>query len=132
MAADRPDVFASSGSTVQAEIEAAMRDSGEGERWESIFLFSSEGLLMARHGFSPAYDEENLLEFAFSLIGVVRLIENDLPVKEIVVKGKEKKRLVFRYFEAWGEQVVLAAVVSGRKGFRRAIGKLMRFIRGLG
>ena len=73
--ADRPDVLASSGSTVQVEIETAMRGLGKGERWESIFLFSSEGLLMARHGFSSAYDEEKLLEFAFSLIGVVRLEE---------------------------------------------------------
>lgn len=130
--ADRPDVLASSGSTVQVEIETAMRGLGKGERWESIFLFSSEGLLMARHGFSSAYDEEKLLEFAFSLIGVVRLVGTDLSVKEIVVKGRTNKRLVFRYFEAWDEQVVLAAVVSGRRSYRRAMGKLMRFIRGLG
>lgn len=114
--------------SIQAKIEAAMKVFGEGVRWESVFLFSSEGLIMARWGMSEDYGEENLLEFSFSLSDLVKLLKDDLPVKEIIIKGIHHKQLVFRYFQAWDNQMVIAAVVSGRKGYRRALGKLIKTI----
>ncbi|MCJ7811880.1 hypothetical protein MUP95_00985 [bacterium] len=114
--------------SVQSKIEMAMKECGEGERWESIFLFSSEGLLMAHSGISSDYSEESLLEFAFSLNDLVKLLRNDLSVKEIIINGIHKKKLVFRYFYAWSNQVVIAAVISGRKGYRRALGRLIKWI----
>jgi hypothetical protein len=101
------------------------------ERWESIFLFSSEGFLMASFGSSSDYDEDHLLELTFSLKDFLELLNDDLGNKEIAVQRIYKKKFIFRYFNAWGEQVVLAAVVSGRKGYRRALGKLIKLIRSL-
>lgn len=121
-----------SGLPIQSEIEAAMEAFRNEERWVSIFLFSSDGLIMASNGSSPDYGEENLLEFAFSLIDSVKLLEDDLPVKEITVKGRNRKTLVFRYFDAWDDELILAAIIAGRKGYRRALGKLIKLIIGLG
>jgi hypothetical protein len=114
--------------TVQETIEKAMRSFGEKDRWESMYLFSSEGLLMAREGKSDAYNEENLLEFAFSLIETVRLLGGNIPVKEITIRGREKKMLIFQYIEAWEEYVILAAVISGKRGYRRAVNKVVKQI----
>ena len=116
---------------VQSIIETAMKDFCNEQRWESIFLYSSEGLLMANAGTSMAYKEENLLEFAFSLMDTVCLLSRDLPIKEIVIRGKEKRLLVFRYFESWGSIHYLTAVIAGRKGYKRAMNKLVKIIRNL-
>lgn len=129
MAEDDTIVSSTSGVPIQQKIEIAMKTFHEEERWESIFLFSSEGLLMASHGTSPVYGEENLLEFAHSLIDMVRLLEDDLPIKEITIRGKEGKKLIFRYFNALEDKLVLAAVASGKRGFRRAMGRLVKLIR---
>jgi metal-responsive CopG/Arc/MetJ family transcriptional regulator len=120
-----------SGTSTQKIIEKAMQSYTAEERWESIYLFSSEGLLMASYGSSNSYHEEKLLEFSFSLIGTVQMLEKNIPIKEIIIKGKEKKWLVFEYLQAWGENMILSAVVSGKKGYRRAIKKVIRQIQNL-
>jgi hypothetical protein len=114
--------------TAQETIERAMHFFGEKDRWESMYLFSSEGLLMAREGKSDTYNEENLLEFAFSLIETVQLLGGNVPVKEIAVRGKERKMLIFQYIEAWGESIILAAVISGKRGYRRAMNQVVKQI----
>ena len=68
------------------------------------------------------------LEFAFSLIESVRLLGNDLSVKEITIRGSERKTMIFKYFNAWDDELILAAVVSGRKGYKRAMGKLIKWL----
>ena len=117
--------------SVQATIESAMQSFQAEERWESIFLFSSEGLLMASVGTSPEYGEEKLLEFSFSLMQAVRSLDRSLPLMEIRLSGRGRRTLVFRLFEGWDEELVLAAVIPGRKGYRRAMNKLIRLIQGL-
>jgi hypothetical protein len=117
--------------SVQEKIESQMQNFFEEERWETIVLFSSEGLLLAACGSSETHNQDNLLEFAFSLIGTTSLLKNDLPVKEITIQSKGRILLVFRFFEAWKETLILAAVVRGRIGYKRAMGKLMKHIRDL-
>ena len=69
---------------LQAKIEAAMDTFQEQDRWETIILFSTEGLPMASHGRAAAVKESDLLQFAFSLIGTVRLLGETEPVKEVL------------------------------------------------
>lgn len=113
--------------SLQEQIESEMVRLGEGTRWEGIFLFSSEGLLLAGQGDPSLYREGDLLEFAFSLVGAIRLLGEDIPVKEITLRGKENRLLSFHYFRALEDQVVLA-VLPSKKGYRRALKKLIRFI----
>jgi hypothetical protein len=116
--------------SIQHLIEADMQRYEKEGRWECAFLFSSEGLLLAKSGLSNSYSEDRLLEFAFSLIQTVRLLEDRPAVKEVQIYGGERKKLVFRYFEAWGEFMILAAVVSDKKGHRRALADVVRQIQG--
>lgn len=113
---------------LQQQLETYMKSFQEEERWEAMTLFSSEGLPMASVGYSLIYNQENLLEFAFSLIESVRLLGDDLPAREITIRGRERKTLVFKYFEAWDDELILAAVVSGRRGYKRAMAKLIKWL----
>ena len=113
---------------IQARIEAAMDTYQEGDRWESIVLFSSEGLPMASQGRGLAYPEGDLLQLAFSLLNAVRLLGEETPVKEVLVHGGEHRVLSFHFFKAWGESVILAVVMTKKRGYRRALTKLIQHI----
>jgi len=110
---------------LQAKIEAAMDTYQEEDRWENIVLFSSEGLPLASHGATEAYREGDLLQLAFSLMDTVRLFGEKAPVKEVLIRGDENRMLSFHFFKAWGEPVILAAVTTRKRGYRRAIAKLV-------
>jgi hypothetical protein len=113
---------------VQARIEAAMDTYKEGDRWECVVLFSSEGLAMARHGTLQAPTEDELLQFGFSLVNAVGLLGEGAPVKEVILRGDEHRLLSFHFFKAWGEPVILAAVTAKKRGYRRAVAKLIYYI----
>lgn len=117
--------------SIQIAIEKCMARFGNEDRWECIQLYSSDGLLMAGHGFSKVYNYDNLLEFSFSLIETINLVDSKIPVKEIVVRGTEHRRLVFRFFTAWDETCILAAVIQGRKGYSRAMTELIKLIQNI-
>ena len=131
MTRDDQDMSPADAMTVQAKIEAVMQEFYDEERWESIFMFSSEGLLMASYGNSPEHKLENILEFNVSLINTIQHLDHHMPVNEMTVREKRGKMIVFSYFEAWREKLSLAAVISGKKGFRRALGRLVKFIQNL-
>lgn len=117
---------------VQSVIEEAMSRFGlEEERWESMALFSSDGLPMASCGESPAYSREELLEFSFSLMETVDLLKSNDGLEEIVIRSRHKRLLVFRYFQAWDDTLILAAVLPGKKAYRRAVGRVIKKIRSL-
>jgi hypothetical protein len=116
---------------VQARIEAAMDEFRAGERWETAILFSSEGLPLASHGSSPAYREDDLLQFTQALISAVRLFGEGAPVREAALYGSGGRVLSFHYFTTWGEDMVLALVTLRKTGYRRAAARLIQFIQGL-
>jgi hypothetical protein len=125
---DRSELSPEPESSLQHRIETFMKQYVEEGRWECILLFSSDGLLMAKSGTSGIYGEDQLLEFAFSLVRAVNLLGGDLPVREILIRGQEHKILVFRYFKAWDEYMVLAVVVPGKKGYRKALTDVVKQI----
>jgi len=110
--------------SVQSRIEQLMKNYCDEERWESIYLFSSDGLLIASYRSESSYTEEILLEFAFTLINGAMLLGNELKVKEILLRDSSRKQLIFHYIKAFDEEFIIAAVSDGRKGFRRAMSRL--------
>jgi hypothetical protein len=121
----------SGGIPVQARVEAAMDMFREGDRWETAILFSSEGLPLASHGSSPAYREDDLLQFAQALISAVKLFGEESPVREAALYGSGGRALSFHYFTAWDEDMVLALVTLRKTGYRRAAARLIQFIQAL-
>jgi len=128
---ENPDIPTTVEPSIQVRIESIMKNYVEEGRWESIFLFSSEGFLMANYGISQIYNEEKLLEFSFSLIDTVKLLGDEPPAKEIIIRGKEKKILIFRYFRALEDDLIIAAIISGKKGYKRALSKVIKLISSL-
>ena len=116
-------------SSPQARIEQQMRQGMKENRWQVMVLFSSDGLIMAHCGHSDA-TEDRLLELAHSFTETILLMEKS-PVKEITVRALHGRLLVFRCFRALDDDLILAAIHAGRKGFRRAMNHLIRLIRSL-
>jgi len=108
---------------IQDSIEDIIRHYSSEERWDSIYIFSSEGLLIASYNNSD-YPEELLLEFAFTLINGANLLGENLKVKEIILRDIKKRQLIFHYVKFSEDELIIAAVSSGKKGFRRAMGRL--------
>lgn len=117
--------------SVQQELESLMTTFLNEGRWSSVVLFSSDGLPMASAGESFEYSHDKLLEFAFSQIETVRMLDSDLPVTEVVIQASRYWMLVFRFFEGGEEQLILAAVVNRKKGYRRAMNQIIRRIQNL-
>ena len=113
----------------QTQIEQRMRLGMEEYRWQVMVLFSSDGLIMAHCGDNND-SEDRLLELAYSFAETIRLLKES-PVKEITVRSHIGRLLVFRCFRALDDNLILAAIHAGRKGYRRAMNTLIRFIQSL-
>ena len=113
--------------SIQSRIESIMREFANEGRWQAIYLFSSEGLPMAGINLGDEIPEDRLLEFAFSLIQTRDLLKETDPAGEILIKGR-KNRMVFTFFTGLESELILAAAVRGRKGYRRAMARLIKTI----
>ena len=108
--------------SIQEKIQQAMIRLGNGGRWQNMILFSEDGLPLASFGKS-AYSEETLLEYAMVLLQTLQVDPN--PMHECVIRGVGRKRLVFRLVQSEDENLLLAAVCSGRKGHYLAMNQLV-------
>ena len=114
--------------SIQETIEELMSHYGRENRWEAIYLFSTDGFPMASYTRAGCYDDSTLLEFSFSLFKTVSLLDSSQNTHEITVQGKKGRLLIFRYFTAWNECLILAAVTTGEKGYKRAMNNLVKTI----
>ncbi len=49
-------------------------------------------------------------------------------VKEMIVEGYNKRKIVFRFFRAFDQEVVLAIVVPPKKSYRNLTNALLKMI----
>ncbi len=115
----------------QAEIETRMKAIVRDGHYEAVYLFSEEGLYLARAHVENSLDEERLAEISLVLNDVQRLA-NTLGkierLKEVFMEGENYRKIIFRFFPAFGQNVVLAAVVPPHKTYRRYTNDLQRLI----
>ena len=115
----------------QAEIETKMRAIVRDGNYEAVYLFSQEGLYLARAHAENTMDEERLAEISLILNDVQRLA-NTLGkierLKEVFMEGENFRKIIFRFFKAFGQNVVLAEVVPPHKTYRRYTNDLQRLI----
>ncbi|MCA9730809.1 MAG: hypothetical protein H6696_19230 [Deferribacteres bacterium] len=115
----------------QVEIETRMRDIVKFGSYEAVYLFSEEGLYLAKAHSDDPLDEERLAEISLILNDVKRLA-NTLGkiqrLKEVFMEGDNFRKIIFRFFTAFGQNVVLAAVVAPHKTYRRYTNDLQRMI----
>ena len=113
---------------IESKLKWAMARYGERRRWKALFLISSEGFTLARYGKTGTYSEDVLLEYAFSLKETAILMEGERNTKEITLQSNHGSRIVFRYFSAWNEPMILIAVIGGKWGYKRAMDRLIEYI----
>jgi len=113
---------------LESKLKWAMARFGERRRWQALILLSSEGYTLARYGNTKPYSEDLLLEFAYSLNDTAILLDGSKSAKEITLQCNRGLRIIYRYFTAWNEPLVLIAVTAGKWGYKRAMDRLIEYI----
>ncbi len=96
-----------------------------------VHLFSTEGLPLAQHYHEPIIDEDRLAELSI-LLQQIREMADVMGkisyVKELIVEGYNHRKIVFRFFRAFEQDVVLAVVVPPYKSYRNLTNSLIKMI----
>lgn len=119
----------------QEKIEAEIRNVVDLGNYEAGFLFSEEGLPLVQVSAGSPCSGDELLEIALSLQQPkekLDALEGFSIVKEILVLGGSRRKLVFRYFQAFEQVVILAIVVPPGKTYRAYTNRIVRTIREVG
>lgn len=115
----------------QVEIEKKMQEIVNHGNYEAVYLFSNEGLHLARAAEKIDNDQDRLAEISLLLNDVQRLANTLGSVerlKEVFMEGENHRRVIFRFFQAFDEQVVLVAVIPPQKAYRRHTNELQKII----
>lgn len=119
----------------QRAIEEKMRAIIALGNCESTHLFSEEGLPIAQ-ATAPnieQVEQDQIAEMAILLQDVRRMssvMGGISQLREIVIEGTNRRKIVFRFFESFGQPVVLAMVVPPNTAYRQRTNELEKLIVG--
>jgi hypothetical protein len=122
--------------TPQATIEKAMQDILAKGFYDAVHLFSDEGLPLATAA-NPAAnghkskDQDSIAEMAILFHNVRRMaaaMADVTSLREVLIEGVNRRKIVFRFFQAFGQEVVLAVVVPANKSYRKVTNELEKLI----
>ena len=117
----------------QAEIESKMAEIVNLGNYESAHLFSDEGLPIAQLTNSAAQpvEQDHVAEMSILLQSVrkMALVMGGISrLREIIIEGENRRRIVFRFFNAFEQPVILAVVVPPNKAYRQRTNELEKLI----
>ncbi len=115
----------------QSVIEDKMRLIVERGNYDMVHLFSDEGLLLAGHTGEGTVDSDSLAELSIMLRQVKKMADvmgKISDIRELLVEGYNKRKIIFRFFHAFGQEVTLAIVVPPRTSYRALTNSLMKTI----
>ena len=118
-------------SAPQALIESKMREIAENGHVEMVILLSNEGLPLAQHYPNKPLEDDNLVELSLLFRQVKKTAETmgDISsVKEMIVEGFNHRKIAFRFFKAFGQEVALVLVVTPKKSYRALTNMLAQTI----
>ena len=123
------------GMPLQTMIEDLLKAMVQEGKYESLFLFSQEGLAIAQHISSGDLREPGVMEISVMIFEVKKAIHklsglSDLH--EVVVEGKDKKKVIFRFIPFLGQTAILVIVVPGRQSYRALTNRVQKAISYLG
>ncbi len=119
----------------QFQIESRMQEILQAGNYDMVHLFSSEGLPLAERYHERVIDKDRLVELAMLLREVKQMADvmgRISDVKELIVEGFNHRKIVFRFFRAFNQEVALAVVVPPKKAYRSLTNQLIRFIEQVG
>lgn len=141
MALDEEVSAAISGTTAEAakmpqvSIEKKMADILAVGTYEAAYLFSDEGLPIAQASSTNGQqvDRDRIAEMAILFHDVRRmasLMGGISRLREVLIEGENHRKIVFRFFQAFGQQVILAVVVPPQKAYKQRTNELEKLIVG--
>ena len=117
----------------QVAIEKKMAEIVQAGSIEAAHLFSDEGLPIAQFASQQNIERDRIAEMAMLLHDVRRmagLMGGISRLREVTIKGENRRKIVFRFFQAFAQQVVLAVVVPPNKAYRQRTNELEKLIVG--
>lgn len=112
-------------------IQDAMRAILESGNYDMVHLFSNEGLPIAESYNNGIVPKERLVELSIlfrELKKMADLMGQISNIKELIVEGNNHRKIVFRFFRAFNQEVVLAIVVPPKKSYRGLTNSLIKTI----
>lgn len=112
-------------------IEQRMKEILDRGNYDMVHLFSQEGLPLAESFSDHVIEKDRLAEMSIlfreleKMADVMGRISN---IKEMIVEGYNQRKIVFRFFSAFNQEVVLAIVVPPKKTYRGLTNSLIRTI----
>jgi hypothetical protein len=112
-------------------IQDAMRAILDSGNYDMVHLFSSEGLPLAECYSNGVVPKDRLVELSIlfrELKQMADLMGKISNIKELILEGNNHRKVVFRFFRAFNQEVVLAIVVPPKKSYRGLTNSLIKTI----
>jgi hypothetical protein len=120
--------------TPQFAIENFMNEVVGMGKYEMGFLFSEDGLPMAEVHGNATIPEDRLIEMSMLFQEVMKMADvmgGISEIREIIIEGANRRKLIFRFFKAFKQNLILALVIPPDKSYRGLTNKLMKLINSL-
>ncbi len=120
----------------QVAIEQKMAETVAAGIYEAAHLFSDEGLPIAQaaSASSQHVERDRIAEMAILFQDVRRmasLMGGISRLREVTIEGENRRKIVFRFFRAFEQQVILAVVVPPNKAYRQRTNELEKLVAGV-
>lgn len=115
----------------QEQIENFMKEVVTVGNYEMAYLISQEGLLLAQSKSAEVIPEDRLVEMAILFQEIQQMADVMAgidEIKELSIEGSNKRKIIFRIFNAFGQTVTLVLIVSPGKSYRGMTNRLVRLI----
>ncbi len=115
----------------QSQIQERMREITALGRYDMVHLFSHEGLPLAEYYNDSVIQKDRLAELSIMLKEVRKMADvmgQISNIKEMIVEGFNQRKIVFRFFQAFEQEVIMAIVVPPKTAYRSLTNSLVRMI----
>ncbi|MFZ5516311.1 MAG: hypothetical protein ACOY90_06710 [Candidatus Zhuqueibacterota bacterium] len=115
----------------QEKIENFMNEVMKSGNYEMAFLLSQEGLSLAQAKSNEIVPEDRLVELSIQFQEIQRMADvmgGISEIHELTIEGLNKRKIIFRFFHAFEQSVVLALIIPPQKTYRGLTNRLVRLI----
>ncbi len=117
--------------STQVIIEKKMKEVSDRGNFEMVHLFSNEGLPLAGYFNDQIIEKDRLAELSILFREIKKMADvrgKISNVKETIIEGYNRRKIIFRFFQAFDQDVVLSIVVPPKKAYRGLTNMLVRTI----
>lgn len=115
----------------QESIENFMKEVIALGNYEMAYLLSQEGLLLAQSKTDEIIPEDRLVELSVTFQEIQQMADvmaGISEIKELAIEGSNKRKIIFRFFNAFDQTVTLALIITPQKSYRGLTNRLVRLI----